>query len=55
VPRPSGICGAGRAPAREVAFGLWYTGTARVNPVFRADLHEVQEDIGRSLDTLLRN
>jgi len=40
---------------REVAFGLWYTGTARVNPVFRADLHEVQEDTGRSLDTLLRN
>jgi Ser/Thr protein kinase RdoA (MazF antagonist) len=40
---------------REVAIGLWYTGTAQVSPVFRADLHEVQEDIGRSLDTLLRN
>jgi Ser/Thr protein kinase RdoA (MazF antagonist) len=40
---------------REVAFGLWYTGTAQVNPNFRAELGEVQEDIGRSLDTLLRN
>jgi Ser/Thr protein kinase RdoA (MazF antagonist) len=41
--------------AREVAFGLWFTGTAQVNPVFRADVDEVQADIGRSLDTLLRN
>ena len=40
--------------AREVAVGLWFTGTAQVNPVFRADLDQVQEDIGRSLDTLRR-
>jgi Ser/Thr protein kinase RdoA (MazF antagonist) len=40
---------------REVAFGLWFTGTAQVNPVFRADLDQVQADIGHSLDTLLRN
>jgi Ser/Thr protein kinase RdoA (MazF antagonist) len=40
---------------REVAFGLWFTGTAQVNPVFRADLDQVQEDIGSSLDALLRN
>ena len=40
---------------REVAFGLWYTATAQVNPAFRADLDEMQEEIGRSLDTLLRN
>jgi Ser/Thr protein kinase RdoA (MazF antagonist) len=41
--------------AREVAFGLWFTGTAQVNPAFRAGLDEVQADIGRSLDTLLPN
>jgi hypothetical protein len=40
---------------REVAFGLWFTGTAQVNPVFRAELDQMQEDIGRSLDTLLLN
>ncbi len=40
---------------REVAFGLWYTATAQVNPVFRAELDETQADIGRSLDTLLPN
>jgi Ser/Thr protein kinase RdoA (MazF antagonist) len=40
---------------REVAFGLWFTGTAHVSPVFRADLDQVQADIGRSLDTLFRN
>jgi Ser/Thr protein kinase RdoA (MazF antagonist) len=40
---------------REVAVGLWFTGTAQVNPAFRADLDQVQADIGRSLDTLLRN
>jgi Ser/Thr protein kinase RdoA (MazF antagonist) len=40
---------------REVAFGLWFTGTAQVNPAFRADLGQVQEDISGSLDTLLRN
>ena len=38
---------------REVAFGLWYAGTAEVNPAFRADLSEVLGDIGHSLDTLL--
>jgi len=41
--------------AREVAFGLWYTGTAQVNPVFRAGLDEVQADTRRYLDILLRN
>src|SRR5215831_11943761 len=40
---------------REVAVGLWFTGTAQVNPGFRAELGEVQADIGHSLDTLLRN
>ena len=40
---------------REVAFGLWFTGTAQVNPVFRAELDQVQGEIGRSLDILLRN
>jgi Ser/Thr protein kinase RdoA (MazF antagonist) len=40
---------------REVAVGLWFTGTAQVDPAFRADLHQVHEDISRSLDTLLRN
>jgi Ser/Thr protein kinase RdoA (MazF antagonist) len=40
--------------AREVAIGLWFTGTAQVYPDFRAELGQVQEDIGRSLDTLLR-
>lgn len=41
--------------AREVAFGLWFTGTAQVNPDFRAELDQVQADISRSLDVLLRN
>jgi len=40
---------------REVAFGLWFTGTAQVNPAFRADLDRVLADIGSSLDTLLRD
>ena len=40
---------------REVAFGLWFTGTAQVSPHFRAGLDQVQADIARSLDTLLRN
>ena len=40
---------------REVAIGLWFTGTAQVNPVFRAELGQVQEDIGHSLDILRRN
>jgi len=38
-----------------VAFGLWFTGTAQVNPAFHAELGQVQEDICRSLDTLSRN
>jgi Ser/Thr protein kinase RdoA (MazF antagonist) len=41
--------------AREVAFGLWYAGTAQVNPAFLTDLGQVLADIGRSLDTLLRS
>ena len=41
--------------AREVAIGLWFTGTAQVSPVFRAELDQVQADIGRSLDTLFGN
>ncbi|HEX6470757.1 MAG TPA: phosphotransferase [Streptosporangiaceae bacterium] len=41
--------------AREVEFGLWFTGVAQVNPVLRAGLGQVQADIGRSLDALLRN
>jgi Ser/Thr protein kinase RdoA (MazF antagonist) len=40
---------------REVAIGLWFTGTAQVDPLFRAELDQVQADIGHSLDTLLRN
>ena len=38
---------------RDVAFGLWFTGTAQANPVFRADLDQVQGNIGHSLDALL--
>jgi Ser/Thr protein kinase RdoA (MazF antagonist) len=38
---------------RDVAFGLWFTGTAQVNPAFRADLDQVLASIARSLDTLL--
>jgi hypothetical protein len=40
---------------REVVFGLWFTGTAQANPIFRAELDQVQADTGRSLDTLFRN
>lgn len=40
---------------REVAIGLWFTGTAQVNPAFRAELDQVQEDIGHWLDTLQQN
>jgi hypothetical protein len=32
---------------------LWFTGTAQANLAFRADLDEVLQNIGRSLDTLL--
>lgn len=38
---------------RDVAFGLWFTGTAQANPEFRADLDQVLRNIGRSLDALL--
>jgi Ser/Thr protein kinase RdoA (MazF antagonist) len=41
--------------AREVAFGLWYVGTAQVNPRFRANLDNELTAIGRSLDVLLRD
>ena len=37
---------------REVAFMLWFTGTAQVNPVFRGELGQVQADTGRYLDIL---
>jgi Ser/Thr protein kinase RdoA (MazF antagonist) len=37
---------------REVAFGLWFVGTAQVNPVFRDRLHNVLGAIARSLDAL---
>jgi Ser/Thr protein kinase RdoA (MazF antagonist) len=40
--------------AREVAFGLWFAGTARVNPAFRDRLDRELTEIARSLDTLLR-
>jgi Ser/Thr protein kinase RdoA (MazF antagonist) len=40
---------------REVAFGLWYAGTAQVNPAFHADLAQVLGNIGHSLDTLIRD
>jgi Ser/Thr protein kinase RdoA (MazF antagonist) len=39
--------------AREVAFGLWFIGTARVNPEFRAQLDEELGFVGSSLDRLL--
>lgn len=38
---------------REVAFGLWFAGTAEVNPAFRTDLSQVLGNIGHSLDALL--
>ena len=40
---------------REVAFGLWFAGTAQVNPAFQTDLPQVLANIGRSLDALLVN
>ena len=40
--------------AREVAFGLWFVGTAQVNPMFHANLDNELGAIRRSLDTLLR-
>jgi Ser/Thr protein kinase RdoA (MazF antagonist) len=39
---------------REVAFGLWFTGMAHANPAFRAELDEVLQNIGSSLDILTR-
>ena len=38
---------------REVAFGLWFVGTAQVNPTFRDHLDTELAAISRSLDTLL--
>jgi Ser/Thr protein kinase RdoA (MazF antagonist) len=38
---------------RDVAFGLWFTGTAQASPAFRADLTGVQQSISRSLKVLL--
>jgi Ser/Thr protein kinase RdoA (MazF antagonist) len=38
--------------AREVAFGLWFVGTARANPRFRDKLDDELAAIRRSLDTL---
>jgi Ser/Thr protein kinase RdoA (MazF antagonist) len=37
---------------RDVAFALWFTGTAQVNPAFRDDLEEVLGNTSRSLDAL---
>lgn len=39
---------------REVAFGLWFVGTAQVNPAFRDRLPEELAAIGKSLATLQR-
>ena len=39
--------------AREVAFGLWFAGTAQVNPAFRDDLDHELAGIADSLNTLL--
>lgn len=39
--------------AREVAFGLWFVGTAQVNPSFRDHLDDELAAITRSLETLL--
>jgi Ser/Thr protein kinase RdoA (MazF antagonist) len=39
---------------REVAFGLWFVGTAQVNPVFHDRLPKVLAAIGRSLEVLQR-
>ncbi len=40
--------------AREVAFALWFAGTAEVNPDFREQLDGVLAETARSLGTLLR-
>ena len=39
---------------REVAFGLWFVGTAQVNPAFRDHLDDQLAAITRSLDALER-
>ena len=39
--------------ARDVTFGLWFAGTAQVNPLFRADLDQVLTTTGRSLAAYL--
>jgi Ser/Thr protein kinase RdoA (MazF antagonist) len=41
--------------AREVAVGLWFAGTAQVNPAFRDDLDHQLASTADSLDVLLRN
>jgi hypothetical protein len=41
-----------RCLMRSVAFGPWFTGTAQVNPGFRAHVGQVQRNVGRSLCTL---
>ena len=38
---------------REVAFGLWFAGTAEVNPAFRERMPRTMGAIERSLDLLL--
>jgi Ser/Thr protein kinase RdoA (MazF antagonist) len=40
---------------REVAFGLWYAGTAQVNPAFRADLDRTLAYTADSVDRLFTN
>ena len=39
---------------REVAFGLWFVGTAQVNPAFRDELDHQLAAITKSLDALSR-
>jgi Ser/Thr protein kinase RdoA (MazF antagonist) len=39
---------------REVAFGLWFVGTAQVNPAFRNTLDRQLAVIAKSLDALSR-
>jgi Ser/Thr protein kinase RdoA (MazF antagonist) len=38
---------------RDVAFAMWHTGAAQVNPGFRAELDEMLWYTSRSLNTLL--
>jgi Ser/Thr protein kinase RdoA (MazF antagonist) len=39
--------------ARDIAFGLWFTGMAHVDPAFAADLDQVLRNTCESLDALL--